>query len=77
MLLLAMRHDGGKRSIRRDVAVLLGGFCACWSAGTRDSAMTDALASVAEPFELDGMMVIKEKVVMMETTEQDWRAGNY
>lgn len=55
--LLAMRRDGDRRLLRREVAIWTGETGAGWSFGTRDSAIPDTLASVADPVELfDGMI---------------------
>lgn len=46
-----------------------------WSAETRDSAITDTLALVSEPRELDSMMAIKGNLEMNESVEEEWKAG--
>lgn len=53
----AMRRDGGKRLMRRVVALWTGVTGAVWSVGTPDSAVLDTLALVADPVQLfEGMV---------------------
>lgn len=59
MSLPAMRRDGERRLVRRDVVVWIAGIGAGWSAETQDSAISDIFALFVEPAELGGMMVIK------------------
>lgn len=66
MSLPAIRSDVEWTLVKQDVAVSIGGIGAGWSAKKRDSAITDTLASIAEPVELDGMMASKRKLEISE-----------
>lgn len=55
----ALRRDGERKLVHRDVASWTGKIGGGWSVETRDSAIPDKLASVVELVDLDGMMAIK------------------
>lgn len=62
-----MRRDLGKKLVRREVAVWIGAMGAGRSAGKRDSAIFETLASVAEPIKLEGMAAKAEDTMKFES----------